>query len=712
MFYSESILAKKGALSKVWLAAHWDKKLTKAQIHAANIQTSVGDIIGEGVPPMALRLSGQLLLGVVRIYSRKARYLLDDCNDALVKFKMAFRPGMVEMTTEQAHAAHAAITLNNDNFSYFGGGIIGGIHIIGGGGGVDGQDNESIVDWTVGEDVVLTQYQQQQNTPAKQRTGSHAPSSIVQPASAKDITLKETTELDGIVRLSIATHQHLLFSDANPDRHHVTVEHGAIDKVPTDHHVELEFGLGEEFDMPHYDEPMHDMSAHESSLEVEVARRESLAKDASLALINNDNDDDNVSLHAKQNDTLNPDHHESVPLVDSFSAGEAFVADTAAFDGGDLNMSFTVPTAHDLPNFKKPTTQAAKKTGGATRKKRKPLEMDDMLELPSHVIAQQLRDTLAICTQGSWMPVLALSHPILDKSTVLDPTVSVSGLDAPFGFVRSVRPRLAHAAVMETPAMQTTAAAAPHASPHDVSIEMPRDQQHLSFTDDAMGGMGMDDLDALAPVPEEQSIELAPKSDLNELSHLSYSQAGSVYGDEQADMSLPMGTGSVHSSRQPMSSTGGMDEPGDVSLVSPLRAGQLELRPSTLGDVAFDESASIASASQLQLRPEFTTAAAADESGSDTTTKLSKNTIKTIRLLQSKFSHDDDGSTGKTLLFSEVAHNAKRADVSKFFFECLVMSTKNLITVHQQSASSSYGDIEIVPVTENLFAVDLALGAA
>ena len=37
---------------------------------------------------MALCLSGQLLLGVVRIYSRKAKYLLDDCNEALLKIKM------------------------------------------------------------------------------------------------------------------------------------------------------------------------------------------------------------------------------------------------------------------------------------------------------------------------------------------------------------------------------------------------------------------------------------------------------------------------------------------------------------------------------------------------------------------------------------------------------------------------------------------------
>lgn len=37
---------------------------------------------------MALRLSGQLLLGVVRIYNRKAKYLLDDCNEAMLKLKM------------------------------------------------------------------------------------------------------------------------------------------------------------------------------------------------------------------------------------------------------------------------------------------------------------------------------------------------------------------------------------------------------------------------------------------------------------------------------------------------------------------------------------------------------------------------------------------------------------------------------------------------
>lgn len=44
---------------------------------------------------MALRTSGHLLLGVVRIYHRKAKYLLADCNEAFIKIKMAFRPGIV-----------------------------------------------------------------------------------------------------------------------------------------------------------------------------------------------------------------------------------------------------------------------------------------------------------------------------------------------------------------------------------------------------------------------------------------------------------------------------------------------------------------------------------------------------------------------------------------------------------------------------------------
>jgi len=110
MFYAHFVLSKKGPLARIWLAAHWDKKLTKAHVFETNIEGSVDAIIQPKVK-LALRTSGHLLLGVVRIYSRKAKYLLADCNEAFVKIKMAFRPGVVDLPEENREAAVSTITL-------------------------------------------------------------------------------------------------------------------------------------------------------------------------------------------------------------------------------------------------------------------------------------------------------------------------------------------------------------------------------------------------------------------------------------------------------------------------------------------------------------------------------------------------------------------------------------------------------------------------
>ncbi|CAN0042914.1 unnamed protein product [Laminaria digitata] len=108
MFYSQIILAKKGPLGKIWIAAHWDKKLNKAQIFQTNINTSVDNILQPTVP-LALRVSGHLLLGLVRIYSRKVKYLMSDASEALVKIQMAFRPGTTDLPTGATVAAPGAI---------------------------------------------------------------------------------------------------------------------------------------------------------------------------------------------------------------------------------------------------------------------------------------------------------------------------------------------------------------------------------------------------------------------------------------------------------------------------------------------------------------------------------------------------------------------------------------------------------------------------
>lgn len=115
MFYSVQLLAKKGPLGTVWIAGHLDKRLKRNQIHETNISSSVDSIINPEAP-LALRLSGQLLLGVVRIYSRKINYLYSDCNEALVKIREAFKAGNVDLPTEGLIAPMHAITLP-DNFN-------------------------------------------------------------------------------------------------------------------------------------------------------------------------------------------------------------------------------------------------------------------------------------------------------------------------------------------------------------------------------------------------------------------------------------------------------------------------------------------------------------------------------------------------------------------------------------------------------------------
>lgn len=133
MFYSAQILAKKGPLGTIWIAAHHDKKyLKKQQVSGTDILESCGasvfscsvdltravaagmaatspsapsasirvrQLAAEGVcrcdadriispeAPLALRLSGQLMLGVVRIYYKQVEYLEHDAQGALVKLR-------------------------------------------------------------------------------------------------------------------------------------------------------------------------------------------------------------------------------------------------------------------------------------------------------------------------------------------------------------------------------------------------------------------------------------------------------------------------------------------------------------------------------------------------------------------------------------------------------------------------------------------------
>ncbi|XP_031421425.1 double-strand-break repair protein rad21-like protein 1 [Clupea harengus] len=112
-FYTQLFTSNRGPLARIWLACHWEKKITKAQVFECNLETSIQDIICPQIK-IGLRTSGHLLLGVVRIYSRKAKYLLADCSEAVVKIKVAFRPGQLDLPEDGKEARLKSITLPED----------------------------------------------------------------------------------------------------------------------------------------------------------------------------------------------------------------------------------------------------------------------------------------------------------------------------------------------------------------------------------------------------------------------------------------------------------------------------------------------------------------------------------------------------------------------------------------------------------------------
>ncbi|WOL02436.1 sister chromatid cohesion 1 protein 3-like isoform X2 [Canna indica] len=124
MFYSHSLLSRKGPLGTIWVAAHCFKKLKREQIDHTDISSSVGtnrrlflalrvvfnplfcnycvmlklrshtnvkplllpDTFPDKIMPeiqISYRILAQLLLGIVRIFSKKVDYLYRDCNEAL-----------------------------------------------------------------------------------------------------------------------------------------------------------------------------------------------------------------------------------------------------------------------------------------------------------------------------------------------------------------------------------------------------------------------------------------------------------------------------------------------------------------------------------------------------------------------------------------------------------------------------------------------------
>ncbi|XP_076893446.1 sister chromatid cohesion 1 protein 3-like [Bidens hawaiensis] len=115
MFYSHNLLARKNPLGTVWVAAHLQNQLKKRNYTELNISSTVEQIMNPEVP-IALRLSGFLLFGIVRIYSKKVEYLQQDCNTLRIEISKAYANVDINLPEDANKAKYESITLP-DNFA-------------------------------------------------------------------------------------------------------------------------------------------------------------------------------------------------------------------------------------------------------------------------------------------------------------------------------------------------------------------------------------------------------------------------------------------------------------------------------------------------------------------------------------------------------------------------------------------------------------------
>jgi hypothetical protein len=72
MYYAHFILNKKGPLAKIWLAAHWDKKLTKAQIYETNIESTIETILEPQASRILLLFLGNKIQNFISYFSNSS----------------------------------------------------------------------------------------------------------------------------------------------------------------------------------------------------------------------------------------------------------------------------------------------------------------------------------------------------------------------------------------------------------------------------------------------------------------------------------------------------------------------------------------------------------------------------------------------------------------------------------------------------------------
>ncbi|XP_044974032.1 sister chromatid cohesion 1 protein 1-like isoform X1 [Hordeum vulgare subsp. vulgare] len=114
MFYSHQLLARKAPLGQIWIAATFKAKINRRRLDKLDIIKICEEILNPSVP-MALRLSGILMGGVVIVYKKKVKLLYDDVSRLLIELNQAWkiRPAVDHtlLPKGKAQAKYEAVTL-------------------------------------------------------------------------------------------------------------------------------------------------------------------------------------------------------------------------------------------------------------------------------------------------------------------------------------------------------------------------------------------------------------------------------------------------------------------------------------------------------------------------------------------------------------------------------------------------------------------------
>ncbi|CEP63955.1 kleisin alpha LALA0_S09e06260g [Lachancea lanzarotensis] len=103
-----NLTTNNGSLAQIWLASNMSHSLSKSVSQHTNIIESVEEIArvagcsldSENVEPITLRASGELLHGIVRVYSKKTSLLLTDIKDTLTRMTTLFKSAPSNMTLQ------------------------------------------------------------------------------------------------------------------------------------------------------------------------------------------------------------------------------------------------------------------------------------------------------------------------------------------------------------------------------------------------------------------------------------------------------------------------------------------------------------------------------------------------------------------------------------------------------------------------------------